>query len=349
MSGTILVERPGLFTTIQDQGRFGFADVGLTPSGALDRIALRLANALVGNSANEPALEILHAGPRLVVQADSIKIAIVGAQPKGLISFADGGQHPIEANRSITLARGDVISVDQLELSAVCILAVSGGFDLPLTLGSASTYTKASIGGVEGRALNAGDALPLRSPAPAGSDKQMSADKLGQLYQSGSVRVVLGPQDDAFSPETTEAFLSAKYEVGRESDRMGLRLDGPELPHVDAYEIPSDGISPGSIQVPGTKRPIIMLAERGTVGGYTKIATVASVDLPSVGRMSPGESIQFMAVSQSEAEALRREQEAAIEEIIGEFREAPPFGAPDFSLLGGVNLISGVWGTDRGE
>lgn len=348
MSSSILIERPGLFTTVQDLGRVGFADVGLTPSGALDRIALSLANALVGNSHNEPALEILHAGPRFVVQADSMRMAIVGAHPKGTVSFADGSQHPIEANRSITLSRGDRVSIDQLESSAVCTLAIAGGFDLPLTLGSAATYTKATIGGLDGRALSAGDAVPLRFSTTVDGDKQFSAD-IDKLYPTGPVRVVLGPQDDAFSDETIGALLSGEYQVGRESDRMGLRLDGPELPHLSAYEIPSDGISPGSIQVPGTKRPIVMLAERGTVGGYTKIATVASADLPRVGRMSPGKSIRFTPVSQADAEALRRKQEAAIKEVVDGLREATPFGAPDFSLLGGVNLISGVWGTDRSE
>lgn len=348
MSGFLVIERPGLFTTVQDLGRIGYADVGLTPSGVLDRIALRLANALVGNERGQAALEILHAGPRFVVEADVFRLAVVGASPRGKVTLADGSQHALPANRSITLSRGDAVSIDQIEGAATCVMAIGGGLDIPLTLGSAATYTKASIGGLDGRAIAAGDRLALRSRPATGQDLCLPHDPQ-DLYGSGPIRVVLGPQDDAFARPTLDTFLGATYTIGPESDRMGLRLDGPELPHIGAYEIPSDGIAPGSIQVPGTKRPIVLLAERGTVGGYTKIATVASADLPRLGRLRPGDTLQFAAISQSEAEQLRREQEAKLGSFIDGIRNAPAFGAPDYSLLSGINLISGVWGSERGE
>ncbi len=348
MSGYLKIDRPGLFTTVQDTGRIGYADVGLTPSGVLDRIALRLANALVGNDASEPALEMLHVGPSFTVEADTVRIALVGATPRGNTTLSDGSQQGLPSNRSIRLSRGDRVAIDQIEGASSCIIAVSGGFDVPSVLGSAATYTKASIGGWDGCALKAGDQLALRAPEPNGQDRGLPSDP-EDLYGFGPIRVVLGPQDDAFSPSTLETFQTVPYTVGRESDRMGLRLDGPELPHVGAYEIPSDGIAPGSIQVPGTRRPIVLLAERGTVGGYTKIATVASADLPRLGRLKPGDTLHFTAVSQSKAERLRREQEAQVQMHIAGIREVPPFGTPDYSLLGGVNLISGIWGSDRSD
>lgn len=348
MNGFLSFDRPGLFTTVQDLGRIGYADVGLTPSGVLDRIALRLANALVGNEPGQAALEILHAGPRFVVEADAIRIALVGATPRGTVSLSDGSQHSLPANRTVTLSRGDRVAIDQIDGSSTCIVAVGGGLDLPSVLGSNATYTKASIGGLDGRAIMAGDKLALCSPEPTGPDRSLQHDPQ-ELYGSGPIRAVLGPQDDAFADATLKTFLSATYTVGRDSDRMGLRLDGPELPHVGAYEIPSDGIAPGSIQVPGTRRPIVLLAERGTVGGYTKIATVASADLPRLGRLKPGETLQFAAVTQSQAEQLRREQETQISSLVASIQEAPPFGVPDYSLLSGINLISGIWGSDRGD
>lgn len=341
------VLRPGLFTSVQDAGRAGYADIGVTPSGALDPLSMRLANALVGNEPGCAGLEIVHAGPDLEVDAPSVRLALCGASPRGSIIFASGGTAGLVADRSITLRQGDRLVVDQLQGSAVCFLAVGGGFDLPPVLGSLATHARAGLGGLEGRPLRAGDTLPLAGPQMAGGDRTLNADS-SRLFAEGPVRVVLGPQDDAFSAEAIETFLSQPYSVGRESDRMGLRLEGPKLQHAGAYEIPSDGIAPGSIQVPGTGQPIVLLAERGTVGGYAKIATIASADLPRLGRVRQGDELRFQAIARGAAEKLRREQETVLPALIGGMSPAPPLGAPDLSLLEDVNLISGVWGDDSG-
>ena len=339
------VLRPGLFTTVQDGGRGGYADIGVTPSGALDPLSMRLANALVGNAETAGGLEIVHAGPELEVAAPSVRLAFAGAEARGGIAFAGGETAPVPADRSFLLRAGDRLSIDRLEGAAVGFLAIGGGLDLPSVLGSQATHARAGLGGLDGRPLIAGDALPLVHGEASGGDLALSGSP-ARLFAEGPIRVVLGPQDDAFTADALAAFLSGPYRIGRESDRMGLRLEGPKLAHAGAFEIPSDGIAPGSIQVPGTGQPIVQMAERGTVGGYAKIATVASADLPRIGRARQGDDLSFTAVTRAEAEDLRRAQEAALQALIRGMGPAPTVGAPDPALLGGANLISGVWDAD---
>ncbi|MEM1400849.1 MAG: biotin-dependent carboxyltransferase family protein [Pseudomonadota bacterium] len=345
---SLKVHRPGLFTTVQDAGRVGYSDVGVTPSGVLNRLALRLANALVGNDPNEACLEVIGMGPALQVEADAVRLALVGATPRASITFSGGQTIAFPANRSVTLHRGDRLSIDQLDGSANAILTVAGGFQIAAVLGSRSTYARGGFGGFHGRALVEGDNLPLAKPTVNGPDQALASDPDKLLYDDGPIRVILGPQHEAFSPTTIEDFLAGTYSIGHESDRMGLRLKGPELDHLGAYEIPSDGIAPGSIQVPGTKQPIVLLVERGTVGGYAKIATVASVDFPRLGRARHGETLRFEKVERAEAEQHRRSQEGRLNTLIAGITSAPPLGDLSQSLLEGVNLISGVWGPEPG-
>ncbi len=184
------------------------------------------------------------------------------------------------------------------------ISRVEGGFDITPVLGSLSTYTRGGIGGIEGRALKAGDAIPLRLPAAPEREEQMLPSL--DLAPPKRFRVILGPQDDYFTEAGIATLLGATYTVTPATDRMGMRLDGPKLEHAKGYNIVSDGIAPGSIQVPGNGLPIVLLADRQTTGGYPKIATVISADLPALGRLVPGSKMAFEAVDIEAAEAAAR-------------------------------------------
>ncbi|MDJ0895492.1 MAG: biotin-dependent carboxyltransferase family protein [Alphaproteobacteria bacterium] len=333
------VVQPGLFTTVQDLGRFGYQNVGVTPSGALDVLGLRLANALVGNPQSAAVLEISYAGPELEVTADAVRVAVCG------------GDCPIEVHpgpdrrglplwRTAHLRRGDRLKIGTIEGATCTYLAVEGGIEVPEVMGSRATYPRATLGGLHGRALVAGDEIQVgETAAVPAADRMLPAPP---DYGSGPIRVVLGPQDDHFTAAGLEAFLSGAYEITKESDRMGLRLSGPEIEHRDGYEIASDGIAPGAIQVPGNRQPIVLLADRQTVGGYTKIATVVSADLPRVASAAPGTVLRFKAIDIVGAETLRRALERHVEALLAGIRPAPAVGEPDLRRLEELDLIGGV-------
>ena len=340
MSAALTVVRPGLFDTLQDLGRIGYMALGMPTAGAMDRVALRLANALCGNPAGTAGLEIGVMGPDLLVEADSVRIALVGPLSPALIESQDAPPKPLESDRTHLLKRGQILKVGMVEGSSTAYLAVSGGFALPPFMGSLSTYARAGVGGFQGRKLAAGDALPLaQAQATPGEEK-----KLGQPfdYGSGPIRIVWGPQDDYFSDKGRRTFTGSDYRVSKEADRMGIRFEGPVIEHSKGADIISDGIGPGAIQVPGAGLPIVLLADRQTVGGYPKIATVASVDLPRLGRALPGQTVRFAPVSVEEAETLRRDQEARIVRAIADFKAARPPGGIDLVRLYEENLIDGI-------
>ncbi|GGF39237.1 allophanate hydrolase [Aliidongia dinghuensis] len=326
------VERPGLSTTVQDLGRRGLQRYGVPVSGALDPLALRLANALVGNAAGTGALEILALGPTLVVEAESVRVALVGSDA----GLAIDGQ-PVPAGRSVTAPHGARITIGGFTDAASCILAVEGGFALEPCMGSLSTYARGGFGGFEGRALKAGDRLPLLKPA-ATAVPERKAEPID--YGQGPIRVVLGPQEDWFEPAAIERFFAEPYRVTAETDRMGMRLDGAKLDHARGFNIVSDGIADGHIQVPGTGQPIVLLADRQTVGGYPKIGAVIGADLPRLGRMRPGSEIRFARIAPAEAEAARRAQETAFAALVQ--RIGPVVVMPTTEQLLQANLIDGV-------
>jgi biotin-dependent carboxylase-like uncharacterized protein len=340
MNAALTVVRAGLFDTLQDLGRIGFIALGMPTAGAMDRIGLQLANALCGNPAGTAGLEIGVMGPDLLVEADSVRIALVGPLSPVLIESEGAMPRPIDSDRTHLLKRGQVLRVGMVEGSTTAYLAVAGGFALPPFMGSLSTYARARVGGFDGRKLAAGDRLPLaRAAAPAGDEK-----KLGRPfdYGSGPVRIVWGPQDDYFSAAGRRTFTASDYRVSKEADRMGIRFEGPTIEHAKGADIISDGIGPGAIQVPGAGLPIVLLADRQTAGGYPKIATVASVDLPRLGRMLPGQIVRFAAISVAEAEELRRDQESRLQRAIADFTVARPPGGIDLARLYEENLIDGV-------
>ena len=342
MSAALRILAPGLLTTVQDLGRAGYQSLGIPVSGALDPIGLRAANALVGNNLDAGALEVAYVGPTIAVEADDVRLSFVGARATIDIlpdAAATAGTR-IESMRSVRVRRGEVVRIGSLSGGAVLYVAVEGGFDIPPVLGSVSTYLRGAFGGWQGRALVAGDRLPLRRSEASERD-ECRIEGL-DLSPPARVRAIAGPQNDYFSEAEIDSFFGGHYAVCVGSDRMGMRLQGKRLDHARGYNITSDGIAAGSIQVPGNGQPIVLLADRQTTGGYPKIATVISADLPALGRLPIGAKIAFEHVSVEAAQALRRVLFSDIERI-GE--KIVPIGrvATDMApMLLDSNLISGV-------
>jgi allophanate hydrolase len=311
---------PGPHTTVQGEARIGYQDIGVPASGPLDRVGLQLANALVGNAPDAPALELLLQGPLIEVAAESVRIALVGCAAS--IGVRSQPPRAIPAGRSARLAQGEVFRVGPLVDSTCGYLALEGGFDIAPVLGSVSTYVRGGLGGLQGRRLVKGDRIPLALASVPMRDERELAEAFDPGYER-SIRVVLGPQDDHFTAEGLRTFLGAPYTISPQADRMGFRLEGPAIEHANDYNIVSDGVVPGSVQVPGTGRPIVLMVDNQTTGGYPKIATVISADLPLVARRRPGRLIRFSAVDVRTAEQARRAQEAEIAAQIGRIRSVP--------------------------
>lgn len=344
-AGMLDIVTPGLMTSVQDLGRRGHQALGMPVAGATDPLALRLVNRLVGNAENTGALEIGFLGPTFTVKAEAVRIAFGGAAKLTLTPAGGGDARALKPWRSALLKRGDKLAIGAVEEGGIAYLAVEGGFAIPAFMGSQSTYMRSGLGGFEGRALKAGDQLPLNRVAQDGDERE-AADSID--YGSGPIRVVLGPQEDRFTAKGIETFLSSTYTLTKEADRMGIRLDGDSVEHTKGADIASEGVVSGSIQVPGNGKPIILMADRQTTGGYTKIATVISTDLPRVGRMKPGDTLHFVAVEVAEAEAARRDQEKMLKRLIDGIRTALPDVYLDLNALYTQNLISGAVDAESG-
>lgn len=340
MKPALRVVAPGLMTTLQDLGRPGYQRLGIPVSGALDAVSLRAANLLAGNAPGAGALEIAYQGPTLAVEADSVRIAYAGGAAAIDILSSEGASSVQRGQplQSMLLTKGQVVRIGALSGSAVGYLAVDGGFDIAPVLGSQSTFVRGELGGLKGRALRAADILPLKQAAAEARPEQMLSSL--DLTPPSRFRVVLGPQDDYFSDRGKRTLLEGTYTVSPASDRMGMRLAGSEIEHAGSYNIASDGIAPGSIQVPGNGLPIVLLADRQTTGGYPKIATVISADLPALGRLTPGAKVAFEEVSIAAAEAAHRQFCADLEATAG--RLVPVRAAIDEAKLREANLVSGM-------
>jgi biotin-dependent carboxylase-like uncharacterized protein len=348
MTPSLHILRPGLLTTVQDLGRAGYQSLGIPVGGALDPVGLCAANALAGNPPGAGALEVLYVGPTMVVEADNARLAFAGANAviEILPDMAATAGIPVETMRSVKLRRGEAVRIGSLAGGAVLYVAVEGGFDIEPALGSVSTDIRGGLGGWQGRALVAGDRLPLARMRASDRD-ECRIDGL-DLRAPARVRAIAGPQNDYFADSEVAALFASEYTVGPGSDRMGLRLEGRRLDHARGYNITSDGIAPGSIQVPGNGQPILLLADRQTTGGYPKIATVISADLPALGRLPIGGKIAFEQVTVEAAQAMRR---ILLAEIAGLHDRIVPITGGDADiadmarvapLLFDCNLISGV-------
>jgi biotin-dependent carboxylase-like uncharacterized protein len=299
------VLKPGMLTLVQDLGRYGFQQYGVPVAGAMDQFSAVTANLLLGNPRSAAVLEMMMMGPELKFEFDG-RIALTG----GDLGPRINGQQ-VAMWRTLEIRTGDVLSFSGLKSGLRGYLAISGGVDVPLVMNSRSTYTKAALGGHEGRALKAGDRLTvaLADAADTQGLLALSEDMIPVYAKEKTIRVVLGPQEDSFTEKGMQTFLEGNYTVTNECDRMGYRLEGAAIEHVKGGDIISDGIAFGAVQVPGHGKPIVMMADRQTTGGYTKIAGVISVDLPKLAQAKPGDTLRFEKVSLEEAHDLIRAQE----------------------------------------
>jgi len=297
---------PGPQTTVQDLGRFGQLRYGIPPSGPVDGFAFVLANRLVGNPDGAAGLECTLVGPRFEVGA-SCAVAVGGADMPVTVN---GREAP--GWTTLVLRPGDVVKLGPARSGVRSYVAFSGGLECPLVMGSRSTYLRGQLGGLEGRALRKGDRLRIAA-APPPPRWRVARRAVPDYTGEPTVRVVLGPQADRFTKEGIGALLESAYAMLPQSDRMGARLSGARITHSRGHDIISDGIALGSIQVPGDGQPIVLLVDRQSTGGYTKIATVCSFDVGRVGQLRPGQSLRFRAVTVHEARRLLCLADAVLE------------------------------------
>lgn len=297
------VINPGLFTTIQDRGRWGYQQFGMPVAGSMDTFSTRIANLLVGNDEYEAVVETTFLGPEIEFTCDEV-ISITGANMGPKVNGK-----PVPMWTSLYLSRGDKLSFSGLKTGLRTYIAFSRTLDVPVIMGSKSTFTRGSLGGFQGRKLEKGDLVNLANKELSTNGSYIASNFIPQYSGDYTIRVVLGPQDDYFSDEAKEVFLSSQYNITSEADRMGYRLEGPKIQHLDGADIISDGIVFGSVQVPGHGSPIIMMADRQTTGGYTKIATVISPDLHKLAQMGPGSKMNFQSLSVEESHDIYREYE----------------------------------------
>jgi antagonist of KipI len=310
MSLTVL--KPGLLTTVQDQGRPGYQRHGIVVGGAVDAFAARVANLAVGNEDGAAVLEMALVGPELKAGQDLL-VALCGAD----FAFQVGG---LEAprDRPVAVRRGEVLSFGPARTGARAWLAVAGGIDVPVVLGSRATYVRGRIGGHEGRPLVAGDVVRTSRPGPWATQLWLKLiaeggrsptwsirpETLGRVAGGVTVRATRGPEWDHFTPEAQAAIFGADYEVTRDIDRMGMRLTGPGLYLKEAREEISAAVNVGVVQVPGSGQPIVLLVGRQSVGGYARIAAAATVDLGKLAQFRPGDRVRFEEIGLAQAHEL---------------------------------------------
>ena len=290
------VNSPGFFTTVQDSGRFGFQRFGVPVSGAMDEHAFAAANLLAGNKPTDACLEVTMRGPDLLFLNDA-QIAIAGA----VFSAAINGQE-VPCWETLRVHRGDLLAFGPSQAGCRAYLAVRGGIDVPIVLGSRSTYVRGSFGGFLGRRLKTGDVL--ESPqhvAQLTSGFSMPPELIPEYERDLTVEVVLGPQTEYFTEQGLTTFLSCVYEVTAEADRMGYRLEGAEVEWRDMGDMISDATIVGAVQVPRDGKPVILMRDTQTTGGYPKIATVTTPDVSRLGQARPEDRISFLKVSPSRA------------------------------------------------
>ena len=331
---TLDVLSPGAYASMQDSGRLGYRRYGVPVAGVLDRRLMRLANALAGNAPGAPVIEALDAGLHLAARGGAVRLAVAGAAELELQAAV--GRRVLDAWRSLTLHDGDTLRVRRMAHGRIVVVAVEG-LALPMVLGSASTYARAGLGGIHGRALAPG--MRLSVPAARARQEFMLAEP--PRADAGPIRVVPGPQAEHFTPQARATFADADYRVTAEADRMGVRLEGPTLAHAGAPEIVSDATVPGAVQVPGNGQPIVLLADAQTAGGYPKIGTVISADLARVAQARPGQTLRFVWVTAAQGEALARAAEAQTQALLAKLKPLLT-GGVDEAALYAANLVSGA-------
>jgi antagonist of KipI len=317
----IQVIRPGMLTLIQDLGRYGMQKDGVIVSGAMDSFALRVANLLVGNNEGDAGLEISLLGPKLQFFENTL-ISICG----GNLSPSVDGQY-IPQWRPVLVKKGSILSFGNVKSGCRAYLSVAGGIDVPKIMNSRSTYLRAGIGGFHGRALMKDDVLDIQCPSDMGvrrihhlfyklginrtaaSKWSISSAIMPDYRQNPIIRVISGGQFNWFTKASKKDFFDEEFQVLLQSDRMGFRISGPNLQLSAPQELISEAVTAGTVQVPSDGCPIILLADRQTTGGYPKIAQVATVDLPILAQVKPGENVRFRKIELEEAQMLLRKRE----------------------------------------
>ena len=301
------VRRPGLFTTVQDAGRWGYQHFGVPVAGSMDMASHRLANAIVGNKPSAATLEITLVGPELECDQPTL-FAVTGAE---FVIRLNGVAVP--ANTSCLARSGQVISFGLRRSGARAYLAVSGGFDVPSVLGSRSTHVASGMGGLAGRPLRAGDALDVAQSGGSSVREGTSRAPAFRVPRDGAqVRVIVGPHVEFFDSEQQKAFERSRYRVAPEADRMGYRLEGEGLQISNDVSVISSAVPIGSVQVPPGGLPIVLMADHQTIGGYPRIATVITADLPVLGQLKATDWIEFEPCTQAAAIRALIEQERAL-------------------------------------
>jgi len=285
--------------TIQDGGRQGWRRFGIPGAGPMDTMSFAIANALVGNRLSEPAIEFAYAGGEWVVEAASCRIAVAGGDFDLRID-----DRPARAYRSIVVHRHQHLRLGSAPGRVWGYLAVAGGLDLPLEFGSCCTDARSVIGGQFVRPIAPNDAVPLQRDRASTEPERIANPP---TESPGPLRITLGPQEDYFTRQALSAFLSEEFKVTWQQDRVAYRMEGPELTHAKGFNIISESVIPGCIQVPGSGMPIILMRDAGTNGGYPKIGTVITADLGRLAQCRPGSRVRFQAVGVEEAQAIRRQ------------------------------------------
>jgi antagonist of KipI len=298
------VKKPGVYTTFQDLGRRGYQKFGVVTSGAMDAFSLQIANMLVGNRRNEAGLEITMVGPELITLSDTV-VAICGADLSPKIN-----DEPVSIWKSLRLKEGDHLSFGTPRSGVRTYIAASGGFDVPVVMGSKSTYAKAGIGKV----LEKGDTI-YGEEGDGQPGVGLAYSEVPQYEKEVELRVVSGPHTDRFTKEGLDTFFNVVHTVTPQSDRMGYRLESPPILHRNGADIWTDAIPFGGVQVPASGQPIILMADRQTTGGYTRIGTVISVDLANVAQLPPGGKIRFREIDVKGAREFFIQQEQLLSQI----------------------------------
>jgi 5-oxoprolinase (ATP-hydrolysing) subunit C len=291
----LVISAIGPASSVQDGGRYGAQRYGLTPSGAMDRLALATANGLVGNPPLVAAIEIGPFGAAFSAREGAVRVALAGA-PRN----ADIGDHPVAFDRSMTLRDGETLKVGFARGGCFSYLAIEGGVQGEPMFGSLAVNARAGLGSPYPRPLQAGDELQTAA-ATGAMERRIDLP----AFEDGPIRVVMGPQDDEFG-DAAALFLDSEWKISAISDRMGYRLEGPVIRHLHGHNIVSDGTVDGSIQVPGNGQPIVLMSDRGTSGGYPKIATVISADFGRLAQTPAGRGFRFKAIGMAEAQTEAR-------------------------------------------
>jgi len=313
MSG-ITVQAPGLLTTVQDLGREGFGPMGVSPSGAADPVSLRIGNRLVGNPEATAALEMTLVGGAFTFEAPAL-IALTGADFGASIDRV-----PLPTWSSMEVQKGQTVALGPSRSGARAYLCIRGGIAVEPFLGSASTHVLSGLGGFQGRALRKGDRLEIGAASPLFRQSRLAPKMLERLQPRKVIRVTDGPQSEWFANSAWKIFCEGAFRVAEQSNRMGIRFEGPPIFLDSSREMITEGVSLGAVQVPPSGQPIILFVEQQTTGGYPKIANVISADGHSLGQLRPRDSIRFERIEMSAARSLLKEQEAllASKELIQE-------------------------------